>query len=403
MPIKIGAILLLWFLQQIRNFTHELNEKYWNLTEQKISDLELDEGINRLLKESPIVRMHGFDCYQMRYRTDWVKSGEIANIDHFCARQGIYVGILNKLKMDTTFAAKALARCWTGTELRRGFHFANKDGGIIRFQDLPVSGDMLVGFCFGFIHDKHNTSKEMVEIARHLFENKGLKTSGKISTVANFKPGYQNSATPIPVGAQDITYLCGIMCGIKAIDYLRRLWDLPQYHEDLRQALVLEFNKRYWLYGGFLTTLFPTAGVWFRRGYNNDNVCIQASYILSRICDNHFLRFSFAASTFYTWSLSWPWLNSFFTGLTREVIGLIPRDYVNRCRHYSRDLSFFWEGMGDEPKKAKAKEWPIDPDKQQMSEFCGDEDHEFYKEGQKNIRSTLGQLAYIVWIKDGKN
>jgi hypothetical protein len=334
--------------------------------------------------------------YPLRISFGTKPTGFNHNLDHMASRQGVWVALLSELGLveESRCAANVLRSCVKNMELSRGYHIVS--GIPQNHSTQPVSGDMLIGFCLGYLYEPQAMAPEMIAIGWNLLEHKGLTTNGVVSKVANFKPGINTSSAPVPVGAQDITYLCGLRCAMDASSRYGGGKENSLLYKNLRKKYWL----RFWLYGGFITCLFPTAGTWFKRGYNNDNVVLQSGFILRRLVSNWFERLVFTCSIIFTWSLSWPWLNSFFTGICKSATaGYIPgRRYCLRAARYAVDFRTVFASMHQE-NKAKAPYWPVDPDRINPGEFLCDEDQETMRWGRVRYHSTLGQLANLAFIK----
>ena len=184
-------------------------------------------------------------------------------------------------------------------EFHRGYYI-KKDGIIDRQSFNPVSGDCVVGHCFAYVHQIEGMELEMASIAHHCIKNQGLKTAGVVSSVANFLPGIQGkpSETPVTVGAQHITYLTVVRCGMDAVKRLspemRRFRGIPSYG-----YFAWHYYKRLFIYGAFLSVMFPTVGVWWRRSYNNDVICMMAAYVLHKLSSNRLEKLIYASDVYF--------------------------------------------------------------------------------------------------------
>jgi hypothetical protein len=252
---------------------------------------------------------------------------------------------------------------------------------------------MLIGLCFGYAHAEKYMAKDtrLIPLLYDLAQRQVLTTEGVPSHIANFKPGAQKSDTPIPVGAQTVCYLAALKVGIDALQ--------RKPPGKVRDFMLQEMKKKYWirfwLYGAFIDVMMPTAGIWFKRGYNNDNVVIQALYVCHKY-EGPINRLFYKIGIIWVWSLSWPWLNGFFTGLLDETTGLVPRFYLHKCQRYANSF----KNVVNSKKVTKRKtawSWPVETDSTNVGEFFPDEDQERQKFGRDQYQSTLGQLANMVW------
>lgn len=398
MPVKILALLLLWTVQQARNFYVPKNPRYWNQTTDPYTDTDLAEAAARLYGRAPVHVEDYINLYALRISPGIKPTGFNHNTDHMASRQGVWVGVLQELGFATPskHAANVLRRCVHGMELFRGYHIVS--GKPRNYNQQPVSGDMLIGFCMGYLYHPERMAPEMIALGWNLLEHKGLTNHGTISKRANFRPGINRSVAPVPVGAQDITYLCGLRCALHAAE---KYGAVTNETNLLTKSLRREYRIRFWLYGGFLTCLMPTAGIWFKRGYNNDNVCIESGFILRQLVSNWFERTTFTCSVLWCWSLSWPWLNGYFTGLCMAATkGKAPgADYCRRAGRYAVDFSNTFTSVYIS-KESPAPYWPLDVTMRNAGEFLCDEDQEVArKAGGPKYQSVLGQLADIAYLR----
>ena len=365
------------------------NKQFWT----KSNDIDLSGAIEPLYDKSPIYESSINRLYCLRVPLGRRANAICHNRDHQCARQGVFAANLARLGIKDNKHFMSLKHHVLKDELRRGYLFASAEMPHM-YSEQPVSGDMLVGFCFGYIHGPHVMHTAMLNMTERLRHFKGLLTCGQMSPVANFNPGVNNSECPIPVGAQELTYLAGIKCGLHAAKAL---------HQDEHvMRFKREYLIRFWLYGSWILCLMPTAGIWFKRGYNNDNVSIQAAYVLYKLADNWFERLVYKISLLNIWSLSWPWLNGFFSALVKGAWGVFPfKSYMIKCKQYAWSLKQIDYSISIN-RRMKANVWPVDPDKTNMGEFFCDEDQYEIRYGTPDYYSTLGQLTNLIWLSDEK-
>ena len=386
LPFQLIIIFLLQLLQLMRNVLHKKSKYYYET--QPIDQSKLMEAANKLYDESPIYLSKLHDLYSLRIFMGQKPDGYRHDTDHMCARQGIWVAITNRLMYDNSRAAHTLGKCIDKDkqELSRGYRV--QDDLPIEYNDIDISGDMLVGLCFGYVHAKQKMNCVLAWIGQHLLNHGGLLTKGHMSIYADFRPFINSARDPVVLGAQNLTYLCALRCAIE--DANANGFDVLA--KDLKRAYWVRFI----VYGGFLSVLFPTVGIWFKRGYNNDNVCMQAAYCLRRLSTTTLEKFVYTFAMYDIWLLSYPWLNGFFTGLLKQV-AWVSNKYINRCKNYAY-AHLNQIASKQVSKQYKAKAWPVDPYYRNMGEFVCDEDQEFERDGTYQYRSTLGQLAQIVWL-----
>lgn len=397
LPLKLILVVPFYILQQIRNLIKKKNPKYWGKEVSPIRnywDVLIDQ-----LKASPVYEDESISLYTLCVPINSKPSGDNHHTAHQCMRQGLWVNLMSRFRggaKDKEIIA--LEKHWHNGELARGYSIDKF--GKYHFNHDEVSGDMLAGFVLGYVSEPKKLAYTMIKIGEHLVKNKGLLSMGRVSKRANFLPGWQfGSETPMPVGAQNITYLVGLKCAIDAYSYYskedRKILGLNSYW-----TIKLEYLKRFYLYLDCLTILMPTVGVWFRRGYNNDNCCIHFAYVGTQV-SSFIERLIYEISLIYTWSLAWPWLNGFHTGMAYEATGLITESYMNRCRAYAEDFIDIYTGTQYGPNnKVPAPYWPQDPEKRTFDEFLCDENQEYDRStGKRKYRSTIGQIAQILWTR----
>jgi len=403
MFIYIPLVLIIALVQHVRNFTFKKNSKYW-FKGIRFPSRDYRDVLYDLYYHSPIYKENGHHLYVCRVPFDLKPDGMNHNTDHSALRHGTYLAIMKKIGVVTESMVRSQNSHYNASsdEFHRGY-YVKEDGTIDHQSFNPVSGDCVVGHCFAYSHHRDDMELDMASIAYHCIKNQGLKTNGVISSVANFLPAIQGkpSETPVVVGAQNITYLAVVRCGMDAIKRLSpemiRFRGLPSY-----RYFAWNYYKRLIIYGGFLSIMFPTVGVWWRRSYNNDVICMMSAYVLHKLSSNRLEKILYGISGFYIWSLSWPWLNGFFSGLLREMLGKFPTEtYMNRCLLWAIDLAEV--KYGNIGPKEKSKEWPIDPTRLEFDEFAPERSHEDQYSDPSKVqyiyRDNVGQLAMLVWSK----
>jgi hypothetical protein len=384
-PFYIYNLIYQWRLPRAK--------RYW-IDKDTLSKDELIHRVEFLVNAMQIFKNDERDLVLMRVPCDQEPSGFNHNTDHQCSRQGCYLALLSKLFINSRRAASSLAAHWFEGELRRGYKI--REGDLTEVSDKPVSGDMLCGFAFGYVHSKDELLTQAMDIALHLLEHKGLRTQYEVSRVANFLPGVNDSDCPIPVGAQELTYLVGIRMGMDAYKVV-----YGPFSKGFK-ALQREYWKRFYLYGAWITILIPTVGIKGNRGYSNDNNCMMATYALYKLSSNWFERMVYRVSIFVVWSMSFVWLNGFFSGILREVTGgKFPNDeYMDRCLKYAYDLGEYtyskeWKSESEN----EPMNYPIEPQMRLMGEFLPDEaqDYIYVCSNKGEFKSCLGQLVNLVW------
>ena len=130
----------------------------------------------------------------------------------------------------------------------------------------------------------------------------------------------------------------------------------------------------------------------------------MAAYVLWELADSWFERLVYRISIAYTWSLSWVWLNGFFSGIMDEVNGL-PQEYMDRCLVYALDCGKFDYAMVDTGKTQEPLNYPIEPRARQMGEFLPEQPQDFIylQTDTPSYHSTLGQLMMILWSSKHKS
>lgn len=405
MPLKLSVIILLGAFQQFRNVIFPKHPKFWAKEFYPTADASLISFAQKLFIDSPVYDHAALGTlYALRIPVGQEPDGSNHNWDHLAARQGVFISCLTKHGINPLNAARALQKCVAyntqgSHELRRGWKLVRPNQDLVTLSTQPVSGDMLVGFCFGFLHAPEELLMPMSLIGSSMFRNRGLTTEGQVSSVGNFLPGIQfkNSETPIPVGAQTATYLCGLKSAIEAFRVFEHMAKMPY---PAKRLLQIEYWKRLILYGGFLEVMFPTAGIFFKRGYNNDNVTMQALWCLHHLSTTRFERTVYKIGMFWVWALSWPWLNGFFSGLLRDATkGQFPsKKYMERCQNYAMHCSSQAHDTAIRSSEW-ADYWPIDIQDRNLGEFSPDEDQEKKHQGDPQFRSTLGNLANLLWSR----
>lgn len=390
MPV-ISVIYLLGLIQSLRNIFWP-KDKTW----EKSHVPDLYTSINHVFDRTITYETDRRQVLALRIPPGQKATGMNHDIDHMVMRQGAWVSCLKLMNLDVKRAVNVLKDCVKIDELRRGCLY--RMGEPVGHSTQPVSGDMLVGFCFGYAHAEEHLKNEMAVVGNKLCDMKGLPTEGVVSPVANFLPGIQFGVTtsPVPVGAQTATYLCGILCAIDAYKRIEKLLPGTKSFPALRKKLEREYFKRMWIYGGFIDVMIPSAGIWFKRGYNNDNVVVQALYCCHKFAPSSFSRFFFGSGMVWIWTLSWPWLNGFFSGLLVDRLGLLSKRYMKTCQAYAYELKGIEVAIKSKVKKTAWK-WPVKPSLVNVGEFLADEDQEVTKEGPPSYQSTLGQLCYLLW------
>ncbi|MCB1712460.1 MAG: hypothetical protein KDH96_08270 [Candidatus Riesia sp.] len=376
-------------IQFLRNLLKKKTTIYY-----KASVPKLDPAISTMFARCVTYESPNRQLVALRVPIGQKATGMNHSIDHMASRQGVFVSILRLLNIDVKRAANVLKDCFKNQELRRGCKYKNNEP--VEHSTQEVSGDMLIGLCFGYYHARDQLKNEMAVYATNLKKNQGMLTEGKISRVGDFHPGLQRSSTPIPIGAQTVTYLAALLCGIDAYKKIEKMLPGTKTFPALRKELEKELFKRMWLYGGFIDVMIPTAGIWFKRGYNNDNVVLQALYCCYGLCNNPLARACFGAGMLWTWGLSWPWLNGFFSGLVRNSIGFLPDRYMKACQRYAYEFINIDYSI-KVTNREKARSWPVPSQMVNVGEFFPDEDQEVTKQGKPEFHSTLGQLANMVW------
>ena len=402
MFIYIPLLWLIALVQHVRNFLFKKNKKYW-FKGIRYPSRDYRDVLYELFHHIPLYKENGHQLYVCRVPFHEKPNGMNHNSDHSALRHGIYLSLMKKIGVVTESMARSQNAHYDASkdEFHRGYYI-KEDGTIEHHSYNPVSGDCVVGHCFAYVNHKDDMELDMASIAYHCIKNQGLKTNGIVSSVANFLPGIQSkSETPVTVGAQHITYLAVVRSGMDAIkrlpEEMRRFRGLPSY-----RYFAWHYYKRLILYGCFISVMFPTVGVWWRREYNNDVICMMSAYILHKLSSNRLEKLIYGISGFYIWSLSWPWLNGFFSGLLREMLIKFPSDsYMNRCLLWAIDLSEV--KFGNIGPKEKSKEWPIDPDRLEFDEFSPERSHENQYSDLSKVqyiyRDNIGQLATLVWSK----
>jgi len=404
MFIYIPILLILAFIQHVRNFTFKKNEKYWYKGRVKYPSRDYRDVLLDLYYHSPVYKSNHHHLYVCKVPFDQKPNGMNHNSDHSGLRNGVYLSIMKKIGIvnDDMIRSQNSHYDACKDEFHRGY-YVHEDGSLEHHSYNPVSGDVAVGHCFAYIHQRDHMELDMASIAYHCIKNQGFLTAGKISTVANFIPGIQGkpSETPVVVGAQNITYLAVVRSGMDAVKRLdpamRKFRGLPSYG-----YFAWHYYKRLFIYGAFISVMFPTVGVWWRRSYNNDAICMMAAFILYKLSSNRLEKLIYGISGFYIWSLSWPWLNGFFSGLLREMLKKFPSEkYMSRCLLWAIDLAEV--KYGSVGPKEKSSEWPIDPKRLEFDEFAPERSHEDQYSDPSKIqyvyRDNVGQLAALVWSK----
>jgi hypothetical protein len=225
--------------------------------------------------------------------------------------------------------------------------------------------------------------------------------------MANFLPGFQSigSVATIPMGEKELTYLAALKCASNAYndsgarDLCKGRINIPS--ENIYEK---EFKKRFYGYLGFLLCMFPTAGLWFRRGYFNDNNCMMAAYAIYLLSDSWFERMIMRIAMFNVWLMSWPWYNGFFSGLLYDACGkrFPTKKYMKKCFVYSCTSGSHPYSVKLYSKKLSPDKWPIPMGMRNMGEFMPDEDQETVSNinGKPQYLSTLGQLVSVLWSKN---
>jgi len=404
-PIKVPAIILLQLIQHIYNFFYPKARKFFD---EKINYFDhkkhrcflraLNTVWQQLYIDSPIHETEDHMLYALRIPKGTRPNGVNHNTDHMAARQGVFTAMLARRKMleKEIKAAKTLAECYADNGLLRGYHLVGESS-VIHPNSENTSGDQAIGLCFAYVYHRESVVLDLAvsSLGNDLLRHGGIVWRGaegvQLSSRGNLRPGFSWSVNPLPVGAQDLTYCAIILAAMHN--------QAPSQKKD--KHLSWAFIKRFYLYFGWLTILWPTAGIWFKRAYHNDNVCMQACRIGYEFSNNWFERWVFRTAAKHTFGLSEPWLNGFFAGLVREMTGnsYPSSQYMYACRKYAMSCSSLRYSI-IEKKKSKAAFWPVPGYQRQCGEFLADEDQTYDKEGIDKHRSTLGQMAMIEWSYD---
>jgi hypothetical protein len=395
LPIKILAVIPFYLIIQVRNFSKKKNNRYWKDGASPVRnhwDIVLD-----LMSKSPIIKTTSHSLYVNRAPITRKLDGQNHETAHQCMRQGLWVNLSNRISGKANHSEVLALEAHFNFELSRGYKIS-QDGKLSEFNFDNVSGDMLAGWCMGYLGAKADLAYSTIRLAEHLVRYKGLLSNGKISTKANFKPGFQfeKSVSPLPVGAQNLTYLAVLKCALDAYKGYGKL-DREILKLNSCWRIKIEYWLRFYVYLDFLTVLMPTVSIWFKRAYNNDNCCMQFAYVCGSLSSG-FEKKIYQASILYTWSLSWPWLNGFFSGMAKDLTGLISDSYMKRCQKYAEDFDGIVTGGKFIASKKPAKYWPIDPWDLAFDEFVCDEAQEYDRfAGKRQYRSTIGQVANLVY------
>lgn len=381
LPLKVMIIGSLGLAMIIRNCFIKRNK---GVTDHHSPDDET-RYVVEFWKKKPLIRYGTRILHVLRVPAGEEPTGKNHNTDHQLARHGVLVAIN---QIDGNCPQGEISAMYDHIvrddgQLLRGYH-VDDNGDRLNSNDVDVSGDMLVGLIFGSTHCSSETQYQISLIntlGQHLLVNDyAIKSGNKKSDVAMWEPGI------FTVGAQAVTILAALrFC--------------------YRKTHNLEFLKRYlWLFyfcGYGLLSLFPTAFLPSRRGYNNDNVVIQALYSLIKNTDSSLERFVYKFAILYTWLLSFPYYNGFFTGLVHDVTGLIPRVYRQRCLNYLTVDGWSAYSRSGWSETSIMKSLPLPPQLRNNGEFGPvDEDQETGRLGGfDEYVSVLGWLSSYTLIK----
>jgi hypothetical protein len=357
----------------------------------------LENYANLMVDKMPVMQNDRHNLYCPRVPLNQHPNGRNHNADHQCARQGVWVALLSKLGRDEEAfkAIYSLRRCFHGI-LHRGYLVLR--GNELAYETYKVSGDQMVGYLFGW----HHVSDVPLDISvcamgYDLLKSGGLTMDeGGVSPRANFKPGLQWSETPVPVGAQELTLFAGLLCANTAY---QRTAKGEAFNDIPMDAYRKRFKIRFYLYFGWLTCLWPTAGVWFKRGYNNDQVCMQAAYLCYHHATNRFEKWIFKRTMINIFNQSPHYMNGYFAGLVREVSPkTITNGYLLKCNCYAQAWLSYPKEKGPKGKGAlRNSSWPISQAFGNAGEFLPDQDQEYINYSDYKYHSGLGQLASFVW------
>jgi hypothetical protein len=390
-PLKLIVFLLVYIVMQVYMIASYKKRQISPLPDKQTRKRYVKHILNNL----PIYTNGRINLHVLRVPLLDPITGNNHNADHQMARHGVYSFIFKKLGLHNPFISRATSSHVVDymdyTLLARGYKI--EDHGY-DYNVMNTSGDQLLGLLLASINDddllvQEKTLKLVLEIIKNDYSLMDPMPEGKINDQfveysdlkkrkairGMWQPGLET------VGAQAITLLAALKVGA-----------------NLGSSLCKqEYKKLFWLYGYGILSLIPTIFVPKKRGYFNDNNCITAAYILSKLSKNKLEKLFWNLSALYTWSLSYKWYNPYFTGMINELMpGIVSKEYTTECKKYLyEDLPHHFEKKIN--MTLHTKEFPVKYNSMNHGEFFVDEEQKISL-GTPSAKAGLGWLAAATMI-----
>ena len=339
---------------------------------------ERKQAFLKVYNSLPIFENDELKLYVNRVPNDAQITGDNHNDDHQAARHGTYAFLLSRLYLRDIKADTALRRHFFQMQAYRGFK-VDPTTTIKTYNPYNVSGDQLIGLTLAMLDDVSEKLRiDFINTVEQIVDNDWASKSVDQLTkshVAMWQPGLET------VGAQALTILSILKMASKFGS------------AKAKKA----YNKLLYMYGYGLLSLIPTTFSIKNRNYSNDHNCIISAYILAKLSTG-MSKLYWTMIMLYCWSLSYKWLNGYFTGIIMDVCPIFTKKYVQKCKDYLYEevpntyaKSIYWNPWIDQGV------YPIKFNDMNQGEFWPDEVHQARGNDQLT-KSGLGWLAAAIMI-----